>query len=137
MQAEELKQLGGLVFRDIEEGFQNCKYEVLSGNPDDLYEVIVQQIHQNGLENSYVDFYYGRLKKEEQEKVQEVIPNEWLHTLKQYENCHELYYPLNKELLEITWFLTIHEYLFSTYYFCKEPCTIWGNYNQTLVKFWL
>ncbi len=137
MLAEEIKQLGGLVITDIKEGFQNYKYELLSGNPDDLYNIIIQKILHNGWENSYVDFYYGSLKKEEQEKVQEVVPREWLHYLRQYENCNELYYPLSKELFEITWFLTIHEYLFSTFYFCKEPCTIWGNYNKTLVKFWL
>ncbi|MDD5936577.1 MAG: hypothetical protein PUC65_13625 [Clostridiales bacterium] len=136
MKAEEIIRLGGLVFDRIEEGFDHYESEVITKSSPELYQILMEMIQKNGWENSFVDFYFGRLLKEEQERILQVVPVYWHDILKQYEENQEIYYPLTENLLKLTWFLTDHEYLFSTYYFCKEPCTIWGNYNNTLVKFY-
>ena len=42
----------------------------------------------------------------------------------------EIFLRLNNEILEILLKLTAKEILFSTFYFTKSKCTIWGNYNM-------
>ena len=53
-------------------------------------------------------------------------------------NYHEknIYFKLTKESIPFITRLSTREILFSTIYFTKYPCTIWGNYNKSFPIFY-
>lgn len=45
-------------------------------------------------------------------------------------SAEDIFVRLNSELLEILLKLTVNEVLFSSFYFTKYPCVVWGNYGE-------
>ena len=45
-------------------------------------------------------------------------------------SSEDIFIRLNSELLEILLKLTSNEILFSSFYFAKYPCLVWGNYGH-------
>lgn len=99
MKAEEIIRLGGLVFDRIEEGFDHYESEVITKSSPELYQILMEMIQKNGWENSFVDFYFGRLLKEEQERILQVVPVYWHDILKQYEENQEIAYCVSKDAI--------------------------------------
>lgn len=136
MLLETLLEKGAIWFERIEEGFNLYPYYLMEGSEDELYKKLKVLVEKNGYENSYVDFYYGRLTEDAKELVRNALTKEEVAYLDSLDLNHDtIYFPLNETLLEITAKLSVQEVLFSTYYFCKYPCTVWGNYNRKFPVF--
>lgn len=87
----------------------------------------------NGEENSFVDFYYQRLSDEDKNRLKEFLTAEDEEVLKLAEaelKGNGVYFRLSKDIMPFILRLSTREVLFSTFYFTKIPCTIWGNYNM-------
>jgi hypothetical protein len=72
-------------------------------------------------------------------KLKELINDEDKILLEEFEkNYHEknIYFKLTKESIPFITRLSTREILFSTIYFTKYPCTIWGNYNKSFPIFY-
>ena len=72
-------------------------------------------------------------------KLKELINDEDKILLEKFEkNYHEknIYFKLTKESIPFITRLSTREILFSTIYFTKYPCTIWGNYNKSFPIFY-
>ena len=127
---------GAIWFERIEEGLDNYSYFYLEGTEEELLQEIKDLVIKNDYENSFVDFYYGRLSLDEKEIVQKALTKDeidYIYTLNLEDN---IYFPLDEKLLTITVKLSAREILFSTFYFCKTPCTVWGNYNKKFPVFY-
>ncbi len=127
---EKVKSLGGIYFENIQEGFDQYEFSYLKGSKNEILKGLKKFQEQNGIEYSFVDFYYGRLNNNEKEKVMQNLEAPYIDILQKYEALNDVtYLLLEEEILCLTAELNAREILFSTYYFCKYPCTIWGNYN--------
>lgn len=119
-----------LYIKDINNGFSTYPYEIVEGNKEYLYKIIERFIEINGYENTYVDFYYSKLTKESKEIINNnLVSEEKRYLVNMNIKEDEIYFNLNKELFNILFKLTTNEILFSTFYFTKYKCSIWGNYN--------
>lgn len=128
MLVNELIKKGALYFSDINVGFEEYNHEFIEGSREELYHMLQSKVEENGYENSYVDFYYNKLDEEARSKVDSSLTKEEIdYVLRIVDDS--LYYPLDETLLAITFKLSADEILFSSFYFCKVPSTIWGNYG--------
>lgn len=134
---EQLKAAGAIYLDHIQEGFEYYTYQVVKWNQIEALDQIRNLWLLNGPEHSFVDFYYYRLKHEATKKVDSLLNEEELQYLKDI-SCpwEEIIFPLNEILLNIIVKLNDSEMLFSTLYFTKEPCTLWGNYHGEYVIFY-
>ena len=122
---------GCIYIERFEEGIIKYPYNILTGTETELSGLLFALYDENGPVNSFVDFYYHRLKPEEQEKLSRVLSQDQIMYIKKItKNATTVFYQLTRELLEITALLNAKEMLFSTYYFSKIPCTVWGNYER-------
>jgi len=128
-------------FSSINEGFDKFQNFILkskgeeSKNTDEqkFIEFIDKVFQLNGQENSYIDFYLSKLDKKVKENLFTSLNEEDKAILKRHINEIEdetIYFRLQRELIPFITRLCIREILFSTFYFTKFPCTIWGNYNM-------
>lgn len=137
MTYEDLNSLGAVMVPDLGYGFEHYPYELIKGTPGFLRDYLLNQIGRNGWEHSFVDFYYGELSEEEKDNVEALLGDgqrQYLSGLDLHKG--DLYHPLSPELFEITFLLSIREGLFSTFYFTKQPCTVWSNYHKCFVVFY-
>ena len=128
---EQFMNSGCLYFERYEEGVEKYPNEIVTGTEAELNLLLSALFYENGPEESFVDFYYHKLTQEAQQKLSTVLNEEQMfYVQKITKNATTVFYQLTKELLEITAVLNAKEMLFSTYYFSKIPCTIWGNYER-------
>lgn len=128
---EELKNRNAIYIRNIQDGFDKYPNCMIEGTEEEVSKSIIKLVNANGLENSYADFYYGRLSKEEKENVKSALHESevrFIESLKLNEN--DIFVKINFELLEILLKLTAKEVLFSSFYFTKYTCLVWGNYGR-------
>lgn len=136
MTPEQLMQKGGIYFERIQQGMERCDWESRFFSRS-MAEAYVRRLWiENGEENSFVDCYYSFLEEESREKVLSVLTQEQRDYLRQTaQDSSEWILPLTEELLKIAVTLNDTEMLFFTFYFTKNPCTIWGNYKQEYILF--
>lgn len=128
---EELKKQNAIYIKNIQEGFNNYPNIMLEGDEEAINAAIRQLFAANGLENSYGDFYYARLDEEAKNKVKASLKEEEIALIESLQlGCEDIFIRLNPELLEILLKLTAKEVLFSSFYFTKYPCLVWGNYGR-------
>lgn len=133
-----LVEEGAIYFERIEDGFRHYEYKVLEGTEEELKKIVHALWEETGIDHAYVDWYYGTLLLEEQERIRDVLSDASKEILNRYEDCKELLFlPLTEELFELTMELNLTESLFCTYYFCKQPCTVWGNYDNKFQCFYI
>lgn len=133
---DQLKAAGAIYFDHIQSGFEHYDYKVVRWSIEDAIEHIRQLWLLNGPENSFADFYYYRLEKEAKNKVNSVLNPQELEYLNSIScSWEEIIFPLNETLLNIIVKLNDSEMLFSSLYFIKEHCTLWGNYHGEYVIF--
>lgn len=130
-----LKEAGAIYFDHIQEGFDHYHYEVLKLNQEEAYKTIKNLWDINGPENSYADFYYFKIDDAAKRKVDAVLDEVQIEYLKNINDTEDIIFSLDDTLLGILIKLNYLETLFSTFYFTREPCTLWGNYNQEYVVF--
>ena len=132
-------------FKNINDGFEKYENRILEGKDisdslileNKIIKFIENAFELNGEENSYVDFYYFKLNEEDKLKLENMISKEdkkILNEIKEYE-FESIYFYLTKELIPFIVRLSTREVLFSTIYFTKVPCTVWGNYGMSLPCF--
>lgn len=134
----QLKTSGAIYIQNIQNGFDNYAYEVIKMNLEEAYKTIKDLWILNGSDNSYADFYYFTLDNKARNKVEAVLSEEeklYLERLYKPKNVGEIIYPLEETFIKILIKLNYLEILFSTFYFIKKPCTMWGNYNHEYVVF--
>ena len=136
----EFKKRVHIRFNNISNGFnnfnngilqdeQNLNIEETEGRIIRFFERILEI---NGEENSFIDFYYGQLSKEDKKRLKQLLTGEDLEFINAIEHCRfeeSIYFYLSKEMITFITRLCTREVLFSTFYFTKIPCTIWGNYG--------
>lgn len=133
---EQLKAVGAIYLEHIQEGFEHYNYKVVSWNQEEAYEHIRKLWLLNDPEHSYADFYYYKLDNEAKKKVDSMLNVEELNYIKGIScSLEEIIFPLDEMLMNILVKLNYSEMLFSTFYFTKEPCTLWGNYHGEYVVF--
>ena len=131
-------------FNNITEGINRFENKTLgSDNSFDFEKSMVSFLEEavklNGVENSYVDFYYNILEEDEKIRLKELINNEDKEFIRKFENekgMSGVYFNLTLESIPFITRITTKEVLFSTIYFVKKPFTIWGNYNQKFPVFY-
>lgn len=134
---EELTARGGLHFEKIQQGFLDCHFRIRKLNRDKAVEYLKILWKRNGKEDSFVDFYYGSLQEEERRRVRAELTEEEAVYLDQIDSKDvPVFLQLDEKLLEICAKLNDREALFSTFYFTRYPCTLWGNYGQEYVEFY-
>lgn len=128
---QELKKLNSIHLDNILDGFNNYPNITVEGTEEDVNNAVRQLAQANGFENSYGDFYYGRIDEEAKNKVKASLKEEEIALIESLELGREdIFLRLTPELLEILLNLTAKEVLFSTFYFTKYPCLVWGNYGR-------
>jgi hypothetical protein len=128
---EELKKQNSIYLDNIMDGFNKYPNTTIEGTEEVVNNAIRKLVQANGFENSYGDFYYGRIDEEAKNKVKASLKEEEIALIQSLELVREdIFLRLTPELLEILLKLTAKEVLFSTFYFTKYPCLIWGNYGR-------
>lgn len=136
MTPQELVARGGIYFEKIQNGMSEYVWESQYFSPRMADRFIRELWKKNGDEDSYVDCYYPFLEQESKERILSVLQPQQQEYLKNLEEKgSELLIPLDEEILAIALELIDREMLFFTFYFLKEPCTIWGNYKQEYLIF--
>lgn len=129
---EQVIAKGGIYIENIQEGFEHYSCNMLEGTEEEIYNEIYKIREENGIENSYVDFYYGKLAPQERSNLRSNLSAKAISILNMYEYLKQPeFIMLDDDIIYLTAELNVKEILFSTYYFCKYPCTIWGNYNRS------
>jgi succinate dehydrogenase flavin-adding protein (antitoxin of CptAB toxin-antitoxin module) len=131
-------------FNNITEGINRFENKTLESDKSDDFEksligFLEEAVKLNGVENSYVDFYYNILEEDQKNKFKDFLSLEDKDFLKIFEEENSkggIYYNLSLESIPFIVKITAQEILFSTIYFTKEPFTIWGNYNKKLPIFY-
>lgn len=129
-----------LSFNNISEGFEKYLNGILEveevvakeQGEERIIEFLEELLEVNGEENSYVDFYYERLEEEDKNRLKKLLGEEdrlLLEDIEKELKGDGIYFRLTKYVLPFMARLCTREILFSTFYFTKMPCTIWGNYN--------
>lgn len=134
---EQLKAAGAIYFEHIQTGLDEYDFKVMKLNQEEAYETLKGLWTFNGDENTFVDFYYYQLDEEGKKKAESVLFSREIHYLHTNPpaNPKQVIFHLDEILLGIIIKLNYTEMLFSTFYFTKDPCTMWGNYNHEYVVF--
>lgn len=141
VEEEEFLKKVKIRFNSISKGFDEYFNGVLQVNGESnsqegesrMLEFLLKLLELNGEEYAYIDFYYSRLQPSDREKLKELLEEEDRATLKSCEKELQgegIYFKLSKSNLPLIVRLCTKEILFSTFYFTKIPCTIWGNYEM-------
>ena len=131
-------------FNNITEGFNRYKNKTISAINEENFErgmicFLQEAVKLNGIENSYVDFYYNNLEEDEKRRLKQFINSEDKEFIRKFENENGMsgvYFNLTLESIPFITRITSKEVLFSTIYFVKKPFTIWGNYNKKFPVFY-
>lgn len=118
-----------IYFDNIQCGFDKYHSMTLYGSELCYKKFLKKVLDLNGNNHAYVDFYYGRLKEIEKENLQSCLTQDDLQVLNIIDYDNGIYFPLTEEILPFLMKITAQEMLFSTFYFTKIPCTLWGNYE--------
>lgn len=135
------KEEVNIYFSNISEGFSKFKSKMLEEDYNlrgDFIGFILECFKLNGKENSYVDFYYYNLSMDDRKNLRNLLGEDEKEFLDHHiENLDKntVYFKLTEEFAQFLINLSLKEILFSTFYFTKIPCTIWGNYNKKLPMF--
>lgn len=136
MTPEELIVRGGIYFDKIQNGMAEYEWESTFLSPRMADKYLRELWKKNGDGYSFVDCYYPFLEQESKERILSVLNQEQQEYLKHLdEKKEDLLLPLDEEILSIAITLNDKEMLFFSFYFLKEPCTIWGNYKQEYLIF--
>lgn len=135
MNTNQLKNAGAIFFENIQYGFDHYDFEILKLDKEEAYEKIKKLWILNGDDCSFADFYYFKIDNEARKKVNDVLDEQEKQYLKNMVGTEDIIFQLDDMLLKVLIKLNDLEMLFSSFYFTKEPCTLWGNYNQEYVIF--
>lgn len=125
-----LKEKQAILIDQVLDGFRAYPHVLVQGKAASLQQFLFACLEFNGEEQSFADCYYGQLKKSEQQRFVEGLSDMEKGILSRFAwEEGAVFYPLTKENLPLLSDITARGWLFSTFYFTRYPCTIWGNYD--------
>lgn len=127
---EHLKDRGALLIHRITDGMEEYESLILNGSIEEYHVFLRGLLRENGTQDSFADFYYSMVSEEARAMIMSVLTPEEKIIISSLDTSDGIYYPLTEELLPVLLKLTSREILFSTFYFSKYPCTLWGNYDM-------
>lgn len=128
-----LKEHGALLVTNVQDAMEQHPHEILSRTPEEYLQWLRKLALKSWETGCFADFYFGRLTGEEQAAVLSWLPagsREYVLSLDA--GPDDLYYQLDgpdDPGLAILADLSARELLFSTFYFTRPVCTVWGNYG--------
>jgi nitroreductase len=131
---EEIIKNQSLLIANINDGFSDFKYLILSGKELE-YKEFLHEIFTLNDGKAYADFYYSTLSQYEKESFINALTEEEKVYFKKACKTDGIYFQLDHDLLDFLLSITIREVLFSTFYFCRIPAVVWGNYNMKFPMF--
>ncbi|MGL5379987.1 hypothetical protein [Clostridium sp.] len=148
LKENEFKENVKIRFYNILDGFDNFKNKLIEVNrelPFEEKERDIIDFFYNAFEKQdkfvIVDFYLGRLNDVEFNNLLDAldtIDKEILLKLRETLPKDNIYFKIySKELLSFFVKLCTRELFFITFYFIKNPLTIWGNYDLKFPIFYL
>lgn len=136
MTPEELVSKGGIYFEKIQNGMAEYEWESRFFSSRMAEKFLRDLWKENGDGYSFVDCYYPFLEKESKEQILSVLSRDQREYLENLDKAgSELLLPLDERILSIAVTLNDKEMLFFSFYFLREPCTVWGNYKQEYLIF--
>lgn len=138
MKKEELEERGCLVPVNVIDACQMYEEEDVTGTEEELEKFLRKLVMENGVENSYFDFYYGTLMEEEKQRIRENLTVKECAVLEERgfsKSREEVYFAYDEELFGIAIKLSLNSYLFSTFYFARTGETVWTNYENRFLVF--
>ncbi len=140
----DFKEKVNIRFNSIIEGINRFENKTLEFNDSYNFEegiinFLQEALKLNGVENSYIDFYYNVLEEGAKIRFKELLNSEDKEFIEKFECKNSeggIYYNLTLESIPFIVRIITNEVLFSTIYFTKEPFTIWGNYNKKFPVFY-
>lgn len=140
----DFKEKVDIRFNNITEGISRFENKTLESDnsynfEESIIDFLQEAVKLNGVENSYVDFYYNILEEDAKIRFKELLNCEDKEFIEKFEceNSEEgIYYNLTLESIPFIARITTKEILFSTIYFTKEPFTIWSNYKEKFPVFY-
>lgn len=135
-----LREHGALLISNVQDGMQQNPHEILSMTAGGHLQHLRRLALKSQETGCFADFYFGRISDEEKEAVLSLLPDssrEYILSLNA--GPDDLYYQLdgpNDPGLAILADLSARELLFSTFYFTRPRCTVWGNYGLNYPVFY-
>jgi predicted DNA-binding protein (MmcQ/YjbR family) len=125
----EFYKTNAIIIKRIEIGFEQYQYAILEGDEDQYLKFFSEIMLLNGSDHSYADFYYSKLTMEQKEKLKNALTPDELGICNNLELSEDIFYSLTEQFMRFLLHISAKELLFSSFYFTKYPCTIWGNYG--------
>lgn len=129
-------------FDTILEGFEKFKSKTLLGEQEfeEAFIKFIEQVYKrNGEENCYIDFYYNKLTKENRETLKGMLNSVDKSFIIEFEKSYDEksnFFKFKEKDIPTIVRLNTNEIFFSTFYFTKEPVTIWANHNKKFPIFY-
>ena len=141
MKKEELIAAGCMVPDTLQEAmrYSGREMKVIEGSREELVSLIYQLLRENGKENTYFDFYFGTLSKEEKQKALSVLSIEqasYLCGLNLPDSREDVYFSYEETLFAIAVRLSVTEMLFSSFYFPMIRKMVWSSFEGKFLMFW-
>ena len=73
MKKEDLLRAGCMVPDTLQEAMRSGRQEMAEGDEEALETYVCRLLEENGRENTYFDFYFGTLSREEQSRAETVL----------------------------------------------------------------
>lgn len=139
----QLQQKNGIYIKTITQGMEQYHFAIIEGTEEMHYQFLKELMEENGVKDSFADFYYKRIHEDSLSLLKaHLTREEWAVFHRLLQQGHEsapdeefLITELTPEILELLLHLSYKELLFSTFYFTKTPCSIWSNYQGRFLLF--
>lgn len=129
----QLQEHNALLITNIQDGMVQYPHEILSRTAGEYLHELRRLALKSRESGCYADFYFGRLTDPERQAVLSHLSDQSREYILSLEaGPDDLYYQLDgpdDPRLAILADLSARELLFSTFYFTRPRCTIWGNYG--------
>ena len=139
------KNIINIKFNNILEGFDNYKYIELSPTTnsnitEDNFIKTFEEFYKINEGNLIIDFYKNNLNDDSINFIKDnlsIEDNILFDDIIKITKDNENYYKVNDEkYIKLFIRLCTRELFFITFYFYKDPVTIWGNYNLKFPLFY-
>lgn len=129
MSKDKLTEKGAILIENVEDGFRQYESVILKGKKQAMKDYLVRCLEENAGQ-AFADFYYPVFDKDRQRQFEAGLSTEEKAVFLQFETGQgEIYYPLQRESLDLLSEITARNWLFSTFFFTGHKAVVWGNYN--------
>lgn len=122
-----------LLISNVQDGMESHNHEILCRTANEYLHLLRKLALKSWETGCFADFYFGRLTDGEQAAVlSKLSENSREYILALDAGPDDLYYQLDgpdDPGLSLLADLSARELLFSTFYFTRPRCTVWGNYG--------